>query len=386
MPPLRARRKTSKWLLLALLGGSSALLERSALAAEVTDPDAAYRWDAYLDLSYPVNFNFSQPHLWRSKLTTDRLNQLSPNLGALDVRKEASSASPWGFEFGVQGGYDTDGQVPAASQLPGADVLRYLARANVSYRVPVGNGLLLTGGLINSFIGYESFRARDNPNYTRSWIADYSPYFLIGLGGRYRIDERLETALFIVSDYNYLQHQNNVPKYAGHLQWQVTPAWCVTQNFFIGPEQAETSLRYWRFFSNTMLQWSDETRTIALVYDAGTEQSATGPGSLQQFWTGSALFTRWRIGGPWALAVRPELYWDPNGTLTGSIQFIKAVTATVEYSVDAGNLKTQLRAEYRYDNSTGRQGGFYGAGGVDGPLVSGQSSVFFAVMVSYGHP
>ncbi len=209
--PRRSLCKASGSLSVALLCGTLSLPDHCALGAEVTDPDSAYRWDAYLDLSYPVNFNFSQPHLWRSKLTTDRLNQLSPNLGALDARKEASSASPWGYEFGVQGGYDTDGQVPATSQLPGADVLRYLSRANVSYRVPVGNGLLLTGGLINSFIGYESFRARDNPNYTRSWIADYSPYFLIGLGGRYRIDERLETALFVVSDYNYLQHQNNVP-------------------------------------------------------------------------------------------------------------------------------------------------------------------------------
>jgi hypothetical protein len=35
---------------------------------------------------------------------------------------------------------------------------------------------------MNSFIGFESMYAGNNPNYTRAWLADYSPYFLIGAG------------------------------------------------------------------------------------------------------------------------------------------------------------------------------------------------------------
>jgi hypothetical protein len=45
----------------------------------------------------------------------------------------------------------------------------------VSYLAPVGNGLSIQAGLFNSFIGYESFYAKDNANYTRSWIADNTP-------------------------------------------------------------------------------------------------------------------------------------------------------------------------------------------------------------------
>ena len=361
----------------------------AALAAEAADPpqvDADTAWGAYVDLSFPANFNSSEPHLWRNKLTTNRLNQLSPNMGMFYFRKDVSENSPWGFEFGAQGGYDTNGQVPDTSQLPAADVLRYVSRANVSYRAPIGNGLTLTGGLMNSFIGYESYYAKDNPNYTRAWIADYSPYFLIGLGGKYRLSAQVESAFFIVNDYNYLSYTNDVPKYAGQLAWQIDPSLEIRQSVFVGPEQTQTALRYWRFFSDTIIKWTRDDHTIGLAYDVGTQQSASVPVGLQSFWTGTALFTRWQIHGPWALAVRPELYWDPNGTLTGSIQFIKAITATVEYSILAEGWKTQLRAEYRYDNSTGRQGGFFGAKGPDGPLVSGQSTLFFAVMVSYDRP
>ncbi|WP_235282252.1 hypothetical protein [Methyloterricola oryzae] len=61
-----------------------------------------------------------------------------------------------------------------------------------------------------------------------------------------------------------------------------------------------------------------------------------------------------------------------------------AVTATVEYALSEGPYKTQIRAEYRYDNSTGRQSGFYGGGGIDGPLVAGQATLLLAVLISYG--
>ncbi|WP_162560240.1 outer membrane beta-barrel protein [Methylotetracoccus oryzae] len=353
---------------------------------EIAELNAIGTWTAYLDLSYPANFNSGEPHPWRSKLTTNRLSQFSPNMGMIYFRREASEASPFGLEIGAQGGYDTDGQVPATSQLAGAEVLRYLSHANVSYRAPVGNGLLLTGGLMSSFIGYESFYARDNPNYTRSWIADYSPFFLIGAGAQYRISDGLDASLFIVSDFDYLAHHNNHPKYAGQISWRIGPGWKLTQNVFAGPEQTDTAIRYWRFFSDSILQWTDDVHAIGLAYDVGTQQEASLVASVQNFWTGAALFTRWQIQGPWALAIRPELYWDPNGTLTGSIQFIRALTATVEYAIVADGWTTQLRAEYRYDNSTGRQGGFFGAGGTDGPLVSGQSTVLLAVLISLDRP
>lgn len=314
-----------------------------AEVAPTSVQDSPWHYGAYVDLSYPANFNSGDTHPWRSKATTYRLSEFSPNMGMLYIKKEASQDSRWGLEFGGQAGYDTDLQLPATSRLPGADILRYFSRANISYLAPVGNGLTLTGGLINSFIGFESMYAKDNPNYTRSWIADYSPYSLIGAGGQYPLNETMDVGAYVVSDFNYLSHVNNHPKYAGQLTWRITPNFKLTQNVFFGPEQTDTSLKYWRAFSDTLLQWSGVDYTVALAYDVGTEQSA-GPSHVQVFWNGAALFTRWQVSGPWAIALRPELYWDPNGTLTGSIQFIKAVTATVEYTLTEGLFKSRLRA------------------------------------------
>ena len=189
----------------------------------------------------------------------------------------------------------------------------------------------------------------------------------------------------MVTDYNYLGHVNSQPKYASQLSWKITPEFKLMENLFFGPEQAQTDLQYWRFFANTMLEWAKPDYSIAFVYDAGTEKSAQGPSHVHDLWMGSALFTRWNVSGPWSVAVRPEVYWDPNGTLTGSIQFIKAITTTLEYKLTESGFNNRLRLEYRYDNSTGKQGGFYGTGGMEGPLVSGQSSIFFAFLVSFDH-
>lgn len=369
------------WIMLALGANHSV----SAETTNASPRENNWHYSGYLDLSYPANFNSSDPHPWRSKVTTNRLSEFSPNMGMFVLRKEASAESPWGVELGGQAGYDTAGQMPVVSPMTGANVMRYFSRANLSYQTGVGNGLKFVGGLMGSFLGYESFYAKDNFNYTRSWMCDYSPYFLIGGGALYPVDDQVDLGFYVVSDYNYLDYVNSQPKYAGQSTWRVTPNFKVMQNVFFGPQQENTAFEYWRGFSNTILEWSEDNYTIGFSYDVGSEKIAQSPSQVQSVWTGSGLFTRWNFDGPWTVGLRPEVYWDPNGTMTGSIQTIAAITSTLEYKLAEGGLNGRFRLEYRYDNSSGTQGGFYGAGGVDGPLVPGQSSVFFALLVNYDH-
>lgn len=372
-------RLTYFWILLILY------LSYSARAESVAEPlpKGDWHYTAYLDLSYPANFNSSDPHPWRSKVTTNRLSEFSPNMGMLMIRKDGTAESPWGMELGGQAGYDTNGQMPLITPMKGAEVMRYFSRANVSYQTDVGNGLKFVGGLMGSFIGYESIYAKDNFNYTRSWMADYSPYFLIGGGALYPVSDQVDLGFYVVSDYNYLDYVNSQPKYAGQSTWRITPQFRVMQNVFFGPQQENTTFQYWRGYSNTILEWSAEEYTIALAYDIGSEKMAQSPSQVQSLWSGSALSTRWNFYGPWTVGLRPEVYWDPNGTMTGSIQTIAAITSTLEYKLTDGGMNGRFRLEYRYDHSSGIQGGFYGAGGVDGALVPGQSTIFFALLVNY---
>lgn len=303
-------------------------------------------------------------------------------MGMFYLRKLSDENSRWGMELGAQAGYDTDGQVPNEQRLPGYSILRYLSRANLSYLAPVGKGLTLTAGLMNSFIGYESMFAKDNANYTRTWMADYSPYYLIGAGGSYPASDKLSVGLYLLSDYDYLAYRSAEPKYATQLIWAIDSQWKLTQNLFAGPEQKNTDTQYWRFFSDTIVQWSMDDLTVAGAYDVGTERMDMAA-QTQILWMASALWARWHMSEPWSMALRPEIYWDADGRMTGNQQTIKAVTTTLEYKIPLDDVSLALRTEYRFDESSGKQGGFFRnhSGGVD--LIDGQHLVLFSCLLSF---
>lgn len=343
--------------------------------------DAMLSYGAYMDGYYADDFGGSNDEVWRSKGTTERLNMPTANIAMAYVSKSTSDDSPWGGELGFMGGSNPNDQRPNTSPIAGMNVLHYLSRANVSFQVKEVEGLKLSAGLINSFIGYESFYAGLNSNYTRAYIADYTPYFLIGAGGQYTVNTDLSFSLFLVTDYNYLQWINNVPKYASQICYRFTPQWTFTENVFFGAEQQNTALQYWRGLSDSIIEWEQEDLLFALAYDIGTEQRSTS--QLRSVWMGSAFWARWKIKGPWAMSVRPEVYWDPNGELTGYQQSISAITLTGEYKVPVGPAFMALRTEFRHDTSTGPQGGFYNPASNQQQLVPGQNLFFISMIWSY---
>lgn len=351
-----------------------------------------WHYGAYMDLSYDVDFNFPSNHLFRSRTTTERTNELAPNMGLVYVRKDVTSESRWGMEFGAQGGYDTKefAFLQGEPKVGGADTLRHFSRANVSYLAPVnGKDLTVTAGLFNSLIGYESLYARDNNNYSRSWMADNTPYMMFGLNARYPLSDELTATAFVINGYYHLAHANDQPSYGGQLSWKPTSRVTVTETVYYGPAQANTSMEFWRLYSNYIAEWKGDDVTLALSYDFGTENIAGQPGSPRAFVTAGALFTRWHIAGPWSVAVRPEFYWDRNGRWTGNQQLVKAITNTLEYKIPYGWTNATFRLEYRYDESTGKQGGFFKDGNFptgQPVLTPGQHLVFFALLWTFDSP
>ena len=341
--------------------------DKTPVSSSSSPPESVTRewhYGAYVDLSYILNFNFPENHLWRSRSTASRHNELAPNMALAYVRKDATEASRWGMELGVQGGYDSKdfAFLQGEKKVDGADTLRHVHRANASYLAPVGNGLTITAGLFNSLIGYESLYAKDNANYTRSWIADYTPYMMFGVNVRYPVNEKLTVAGFVINRYFHLAYTTAQTSYGGQWAYKLTPRLTATQTIYWGPDQTKTSLEFWRLYGNHILEWKGDDLTIAASYDIGTESIANQPGSPRAFVMGGNLVAKWHVGGPWSLAVRPEFYWDRNGRWTGAEQFVKAMTSTVEYKFPYQWTNTVVRLEHRYDESTGVGGGFFSRG------------------------
>jgi len=355
------------------------------------EANSDWHYGGFIDLGYSLDFNFPANHVFRSRNTTPRVNELDLNMAGVFIKKDATEQSRWGMELMGHGGEDAKefGFAVNEPKVGSSDQLRHFGRANLSYLAPVGNGLTIQAGLFNSFIGYDSLYAKDNINYTRAWGAEYTPYLMFGINAQYAFTEQLSGTLFVINGYAHLSHPNDVPSYGGQVAYKITPTLTVKETIYYGPDQAATSLEFWRLFSDTILEWKDGPFVVALDYQIGTEQVATMPGNPRAFWTHAALPMRWNIFGPWSLALRPEFYWDRNGRITGSEQLIKTVTTTMEYRLPYRWTNSILRMEYRFDESTGSGGGFF-TGGEISPGVIGlspsQHALIFSAIWTFDSP
>jgi Putative beta-barrel porin-2, OmpL-like. bbp2 len=350
-----------------------------------------WHYGGFIDLGYSLDANFPANHLFRSRSTTPRVNELDLNMAGAYLRKDATEQSRWGMELMGHGGQDAKefGFATNEPKVGSSDQLRHFGRANLSYLAPVGNGLTIQGGLFNSFIGYDSLYAKDNINYTRPWGGDYTPYLMFGINVSYPFTSQLTGTLFVINEYFHLAHANDVPSYGGQVAYKAASSLTVKETIYYGPDQAATSLEFWRLFSDSIVEWKEGPFVVALDYQIGTERIAAAPGSPRAFWTHASVPMRWNVYGPWSLALRPEFYWDRNGRLTGSEQFITAVTTTVEYRMPYRWTNTILRMEYRFDESRGPGGGFF-KGGEIGPGVVGltpaQHMLIFSAIWTFDSP
>jgi|GEM_PF-220664 len=346
-------------------------LELSTPEEPRTDPSKPeWHYGGFVDLGYLLDFNHPSNHLFRNRGTTPRVDEFDLNMAGVYISKDASKQSPWGMELLVQAGEDSKafGFSATAPNLAGANWLRQLGRADASYLTPVGNGLTLQAGIFNSLIGYDSLFTKDNLNYTRPWGADYTPYLMFGVNASYPFNKKLTGTLYVINGYWHLANANSVPSFGGQLAYKATERLTLKETLLYGPSQSDTSLEFWRFFSDSIAEWKRERVTVAFEYQVGTEKVAV-PGNPRAFWTAAQLPVRWAVGGPWSVTLRPEFYWDPDGRLTGSEQFIKAFTSTLEYRIPYRWTNTILRLEYRHDDSRGKGGGFFKDGEVKPGVV-----------------
>ncbi len=322
-----------------------------------------WQYGGFADIGYQHDFNYPSNHLFRSRGTAFKVNQVDLNMAALYLKKPASESSRWGMEATLQAGKDSEGFgfSATAPNLDGSKWLRHLGPTDVSYLAPVGKGLTLQGGIFPSYIGYDSLYAKDNFNYTRPWGADFTPYLMLGVNAQYPFTARLTGTLFVISGYWHLAHANNVPSSGGQLAYKATDKVTFKETVLYGPHQADTSFEFWRFLSDSIAEWKGKRLTTAFEYIVGTEKVAS-PGNPRALWMASQLPVHYAFTPRFSLTIRPEVYWDRDGRTTGFRQTVKANTTTFEYRVPYRKASAILWLEHRIDDSRGPEGGFFNDG------------------------
>ena len=327
---------------------------------QATSSKSAWHYGGFVDVGYLLDFNHPSNHLFRSRGTTFHVDNVFVNMAGAYAKKAASEESRWGVELTAHGGKDSElfGFSATAPNIGGFKALRHLGPTNVSYLTPVGKGLTVQGGIFASLIGYDSLYAKDNFNYTRPWGADFTPYLMMGVNATYPFSDKLSGAVFVINGYWHLADANSVPSSGGQLAYKASPRVTVKETVLWGPHQANTSLKYRRSLSDTIVERKGDRFTFAFEYIYSSER-VVAPGVPRALMMASQLPIHWTINKRWSATVRPEVFWDRDGRWALAQQTVKAVTTTVEYRLPYKETKTILRVEHRWDDSRGPDGGFF---------------------------
>jgi len=354
-------------------------------ATQPSDPQWGY--GGFLDAAYLLDLNHPTNHLFRSRGTAYKVDEPILNMGAAYLRKSASESSRWGLEVTLQGGQDSRifGFSATAPNLPGSEWLRHLGPTDASFLAPLGKGLTVQVGIFSSLIGYDSLYAKDNFNHTRPWGADLTPYLMMGVNASYPFLERLTVTVFVVNGYWHLANANHVPNSGAQIAYKVTGHTTLKETVLFGPHQSDTGFEFWRFLWDSTAEWKTDRVTTAFEYHVGTEKVATF-GAPRALWMSAQLPLHRVFTKNWSATVRPEVYWDRDGRMTGVSQTVKANTTTLEYRIPYRRATTIVRLEHRIDDSRGPGGGFF-RGGEVAPGVVGltptQNLLILGVIVTF---
>ena len=238
-----------------------------------------------------------------------RHNEFNVNLAFIDATVTAPRVrGRFAAQFGtsVQANYAAE---PRLGTLSGPDVSRYIQEAFAGYRV--APAVWVDAGIFFSPFGSENWISRDNWTYTRSLIADNSPYYEAGVRASWQATPALGVQLHVINGWQNVSETNGSKALGVRLDYVPSPRLALAYDGFLGneaPDSAARRLRAWQEGIVTLRlarQWQ-----LRGTIDYGTQRRTDSAGTSP--WRGFAALARYEHSPRLAAAARIEGYSDPE--------------------------------------------------------------------------
>ncbi|MCB1141470.1 MAG: porin [Leptospiraceae bacterium] len=193
-------------------------------------------------------------------------------------------------------------------------------------------------GIFASHIGMENAISRDNINYTRSLMAENSPYYESGARLSWQATDKLNMKLLLLNGWQVIQDNNKDVSGGTQVTYDFTPKFSLNWSTYVGNDQPNSSrkqMRYFNHFGFTMKLGS--SIEVLGAFDVGQQEKAfysqykrynDGDYSLLREtkddgfnrWTAAALQIRYHINDKLRIGLRGENFLDKNSVIvsTGS--------------------------------------------------------------------
>jgi hypothetical protein len=173
--------------------------------------------------------------------------------------------------------------------------------------------LWIDGGIFLSHIGSEGWISSDNPTYTRSLVAEYSPYYEAGVKATWQATPALVAQFDVVNGWQNIT-ENNGGKAAGvRLDLAASPRVTLSYANFVGREaSAATGEQGTRIYNDVSAKWTAGTSVVIGTVDVGTEGGDT--------WYGASLVGRTPVTPKVMVNGRVERFDDSEGVVAPGLR------------------------------------------------------------------
>lgn len=309
-----------------------ALLLPALVAAQQPDTALTVTIGGFVDSYFAYDFN-RPPALDRAYTTqAARHDEFNINLAFLDASLTANRVhGRFAAQFGtsVQANYAAE---PRVGTLSGPDVSRFIQEAFIGYHV--AKPLWLDGGVFFSPFGSENWISRDNWTYTRSLIADNSPYYEAGIRAIWQPTGAVSAQLHLINGWQNVSETNSDKALGVRLDYIATPRLTISYDAFAGNEAPDGSPKQLRLWNEVIGQLAaTPALQFRATYDYGEQQRGAGRGSAG--WRGYAVLARVQPSRTTAVAARVEGYSDSEQVIvpTGHPYGLRATGASLNVDV-----------------------------------------------------
>ena len=298
----------------------------------------------YLQGGYTFNFRNPDSGTNEQRIFDQKANSFLIDLAQIQFLKEAPVGG-LGYKLKVSFG-ETAKFIHSAGLGDPKDVVD-LTEAYVNYVAPLGSGIKLQFGKFVTYHGAEVIEARDNLNYSRSFLFNYAiPFTHTGFMAGYTFSKAFSANVYIVNGWD-VTNDNNKGKTFG-TSFVVTPVKPFSMNFgfMYGPEESHNSTNYRFLFDWVGTFKATKNLTFVVNTDYASEEQDPLNGGRNSRWFGVAGYAKYDFTDWFSTTIRAECFDDKDGVRTGIAQNVKEITITPEFKIVKNLL---VRPECRHD-------------------------------------
>lgn len=297
--------------LLVVVGGSSA-----GEAAVLTKED--FKLYGYVEVSYNQNFNSPKnqgPNANSLRIFDGDSNSFRPHMAQLVFEKEGKSGGSAydraGFRIKLD--FGEDAQFTGGRTGDDMDYQELYAQ----YVLPVGNGLDIRIGRMNTLVGYEVIESPYNNNFSRSWLFGLGqPFTTTGLRLTYPINETFVISAGVISSFTGLTSDtNNSKSVEGLISFR--PIEDVGFHIYgiAGRESSNRAKSGQRVLVGGYVtyQATEQLGFVVEGYYVNQAHASAYSTSGNARWDGAAGYVIYDFTDQWGLRMRGEIFEDAGG-------------------------------------------------------------------------